>query len=101
MKLPIDRQEPRFIEWIHFVMENITRLNRNRIERQSFWVNTNFRNSRRPCPFCYNYYSSTNEAAITNALIAQTKGFGRKIMIVERIFAIEKVGLGNGKCSFI
>ena len=35
-----------------------TRLNRNRIERQTyslgFWVNSKLSNSRRPCLFCYN-----------------------------------------------
>ena len=32
--------------------------------------------------------------------VPKTRGFGRKIMIVERIFTIEKVGLGNGKMQF-
>ena len=32
--------------------------------------------------------------------VPKQRGFGRKIMIVERIFAIEKVGLGSGKMQF-
>ena len=38
------------------------------------------------------YYSSTNKAAISNPLIAQSNDFGCKIVIAGRIFAIEKVG---------
>ena len=33
--------------------------------------------------------------------IAQNNAFGRKTMIIERIFAIEKVGLANRKRNFI
>ena len=65
-------------------MEKINFLNNSakskRIENQTycFWVHSKLRNSRRPCLFCYNYYSSTNKVAITNALIAQNNGFNRK-----------------------
>ena len=38
---------------------------------------------------------------MTNPLIAQSNGFGRKILIAGRIFAIQKVGLGIGKGRFI